>query len=180
MLNRNLEPEFLELEAGVKRFTIDRQRYFAGDLHMPPEELKDRLSANFKRLRNGGVKSVADNFRLNSLEAQFNSQLDLYNRKMRERELGGKRPVVPAEPAPPDPREGVVYGARGHENAVEILYKGLYLQSGNRTPPIDLERFRDYVGKQAETIRAKTGCDNIQFRVEIEEGKLKLKAKPIR
>lgn len=176
----NLDPEFNAVSSEITRFRVDVQRYFAGDLHIPPEELRDRIAASLKKLR-AGVRGAGDNFRLASIEAQFNSQVDLYTRKMRERELGGsRRPVRKEEEAEPDPRMGVVLGRSGPDNAVEILYKGLYLSAGQRNPNMDLERFRDYVGRQAEAIRAKTGCSDIQFRVEVEEGKLKLKAKPLR
>ncbi len=177
---RNLEKDFIEIGDAIHQFRVDMQRFFAGDVHIPPESQKDRLAARIRQLRNGGLRGVAENFRLSTLEAQFNSQVDFYNRKMREREQGGQRRPAAAEPPPPDPTQGVVYGQSGHASAVEILYKGLYLQSGNRNPSMDLERFREFVGKQAEAIRAKTGCSDIQFRVEVEDGKPKLKAKPVR
>lgn len=177
---RNLEKDFAEISDAIHHFRIEIQRYFAGDIHIPPETQKDRLAARIRQLRNSGLRGVAENFRLTTLESQFNSQVDFYNRKMREKEQGSQRRLVPEGPPPPDPSQGVVYGSKGHANAVEILYKGLYLQSGNRNPSMDLEKFREFVGKQAEAIRAKTGCSDIQFRVEIEEGKPKLKAKPVR
>lgn len=178
---RNLEKDFIEIADTIHQFRIEIQRYFAGDIHIPPETMKDKLALRIRQLRNSGLRGVAENFRLSTLEAQFNSQVDFYNRKMREKEQGGsRRTVAPAEPPPPDPTQGVVYGSGGHASAVEILYKGLYLQAGNRNPSMDLEKFREFVGKQAETIRAKTGCSDIQFRVEIEDGKPKLKAKPVR
>ena len=47
-------------------------------------------------------------------------------------------------------------------------------------PKMDLERFGAYLERQAESIRSKTGCREIQFRLAVEDGKMKLKAKPIR
>jgi hypothetical protein len=177
---RSLEHEFSAILSDINKFRVDILRFLAGDLHVPPEELRERIAGALKKLRNGGTRTVAEAFRLTTLEAQFNSQVDVYTRKLRERELGGGRRVARAEEPTPDASQGVVYGQSGHANAVEVLYKGLYLQSGNRTPAMDLERFRDYVSRQAEVIRSKTGCSDIQFRVEVEEGKLKLKAKPLR
>ena len=40
--------------------------------------------------------------------------------------------------------------------------------------------FRAYIDRQAEAIRKKTGCAEIQFRIAVEEGKMKLKARPLR
>jgi len=44
---------------------------------------------------------------------------------------------------------------------------------------MELEAFRGYISRQIESIRIKTGCDAVQFRLATEEGKLKLKAKPV-
>ena len=45
---------------------------------------------------------------------------------------------------------------------------------------MDIERFRSYIQHQAEVIRTKTGCREIQFRIAVQDGKMKLKARPIR
>ena len=167
------------LTRGIEEFRIDSLRYFAGDLKIPPEELKTQLSAQFRRLRAGGIKGVADNFRLSSLEARFNSQVDLYNRKMREREFGGQRAAGKPQ-GPPDPTRGVLVGRNGDANAVEVLYKGLYLSGGASNPGMDLEKFRSYIDRQAAVVRSKTGCEDIQFRIAVEGGKMKIKAKPVK
>ena len=177
--NASFEQEVHRLTQGIEQFRIDSLRYFAGDLKVPPEELKTQISSGFRRLRVGGIKGVADNFRLNSLEARFNSQIDLYNRKLREREQGGSRKVA-KQKAAPDPMRGVTLGKNGDSNAVEVLYKGLYLSGGSRNPSMDLEKFRSYIDRQAAVVRSKTGCEDIQFRIAVEDGKMKIKAKPVK
>ena len=174
-----LDQEVEILTRWIEQFRIDSLRYFGGDLKIPPEDLKTQITVKFRQIRTGGVKGVADNFRLNSLEARFNSQLDLYNRKLREREQGGARKAAKTQKAP-DPTQGVVVGSAGHSNAVEVLYKGLYLNSGSRNPGMDLEKFRSYIDRQAAVVRSKTGADNIQFRIAVEDGKMKIKAKPVK
>lgn len=175
----SIDQEVQVLTRWIEQFRIDSLRYFAGDLKLPPEELKTQITVRFRQIRTAGVKGVADNFRLNSLEARFNSQVDLYNRKLREREHGGARKKASAKPAP-DPMKGVLVGSRGDNNAVEVLYKGLYLSSGSGNPGMDLEKFRSYIDRQAQVVRSKTGCDNIQFRIAVEDGKMKIKAKPVK
>jgi len=174
-----LDLEIQKLARSIEQFRVDTLRYLAGDLKIPPEELKIHISARFRRIRQVGVKGVADNFRLNSLEARYNSQMDLYGRKLRERELGGARAPVKKKPKL-DPSKGVVVGSSGDNNAVEVLYKGLYLNSGARNPGMDLEKFRSYIDRQAAVVRSKTGCDNIHFRIAVEDGKMKIKAKPVK
>lgn len=168
-----------ELAKRIEQFRIDALRFFAGDLKLPPEALKETISTNIRSLRSQRSQGAAERFRLGSLEAKFNSQVDLYNRRMREREVGARRPPV-EDTAPPDPREGVVIGRSSDGNAVEVLYQGLYLGNGQRAPNMDLEKFRGYISRQADVIRAKTGCSDIHFRVAVEDGKMKIKAKPLK
>ena len=175
----DFEREVQLLTRGIEQLRIDTLRFLAGDLHIPPEELKTDLAKRFRNLRAQGVHGVAENFRLGSLEARFNSQVDLYNRRMREREQGSAKAASKPE-SPPDPMKGVTVGKNGDANAVEALYKGLYLSTGSRNPGMDLEKFRTYIDRQAEVVRSKTGADSIQFRIAVEDGKMKIKAKPIK
>ena len=59
--------------------------------------------------------------------------------------------------------------------AVAALYRGLY--SGSATS--DLERFRGYLASQVDAIRQRTGCEAVVFRIASEDGRLKLKARPV-
>ncbi len=176
---KQIEREITRLATTIEKFRIDAQRFFAGDLMAPPEELRDRIVVELRRLQASKLAGVAENFRLNTLEAQFNSQVELFGRRLRARETG--EGVRKAEPTVQhDPEKGVIVGPQARSGAVEALYKGLYLRTGTRNPQMDLERFRTYLGRQADTIRAKTGCAEIQFRIAEEGGKLKIKAKPVR
>lgn len=172
--------ELDRLASEVQQFRIDSQRFFAGDLPVPPDELRERILDHLRRLRNDPGKGVAESFRLSSLEAQLNAQLELHGRRLRERERGGRSPHGDRAERAPDPQRGVVIGETPDDTAVAVLYKGLYLRDGDRTPQVGLEQFRGYIDRQAALVRQKTGCSEIHFRVALEEGKMKLKAKPIR
>ncbi len=175
--HQQLDRAIERLAASIQRFRVDTQRFFAGDLKLPPDELRERIAADLRRLRSASLKGAAANFRLGSLEAKFQSHLDLYGRRLRARELGEKRLAAEVEAKRlPDPEKGVVLGPKGSPAAVDAIYQTLY----RRNPKMDLERFRTYIHRQADVIRAKTGCSDIQFRVAVQDGKMKLKAKPIR
>ncbi len=176
---KKIERQLDRLAASIQQFRIDSQRFFAGDLPLPPDELRERLIAELRRLRSANLKGAAATFRLGSLEAQLNSHLDLFTRRQREREQGPRR-IAEQGPSLADPETGVLVGRKAERGAVEALYKGLYLKSGTRNPKMDLERFRSYLDRQAEVIRSKTGCEEIQFRIAAQDGKMKLKARPIR
>jgi hypothetical protein len=174
-----VEGDIQRLAAAIQRFQIDTQRFFAGDLPQPPDELRERIQADLRRLRGANLRGAAANFRLGSLEARFNSHVELFGRRLRSREEARRLPPA-AEQKAPDAVQGVVIGSRADREAARALYQGLHSASGGGKPKMDLDRFRDYLDRQSETIRKKTGCAEIQFRIAVEDGKMKLKAKPIR
>ena len=168
-----LERKIEAVSRQIERFRIDAQRFLAGDLPLPPDELKDQIQNELRKLRNSKSRGTAHNFRLGSLEAKFNSHIALLGRRVRAREVGEARRPADAEPRY-DAVQGVVVGSNVAGGAAEALFNGL-----NR-PKMGIEKFQGYLAKQVETIRSKTGCSEVQFRVAVQDGKLKLKAKPIR
>ena len=167
------------LESAIRRFEIDSRRFFAGDLPAPPNDQRDKISRRIRRLRSSNLKGAAINFKLGTLEARFNSQLDLFGRRLRAREQG-ERHLRTAEPKQTlDPVKGVVVGPKESRAATQALYQGLYKSAG-ASPKMDLERFSAYIDRQAAAIRTKTGCSEIHFRIAVQDGKMKLKARPIR
>lgn len=172
---KRLERDLQALSRLVQQFRVQGQRFLVGDLPVPPDELREKIQTKLRKLRSGNLKGAAATFRLSSLEAQFNSQLDLFGRRLRGREEARRASAAAAEPRRRlDPVQGIVFGRELDPEATKALYSGL------PSPSMSLEKFHGYLGRQAEAIRAKTGCSEIQFRVAVQDGKLRLKAKPVR
>ena len=170
------------LADGIERWKIDFERFLAGARQLPPDEGRARIVKELRDLRAASIRSAADQFRLSALEARFNSYSELNNRRLRDREEGrGGRPATTSGIAGEkalDPMAGIVLTDRIEEASVEALYKALSSQP-SAAPAIDFATFRGYVARQIELIRIKTGCESVQFRIAAEDGKLKLKAKPV-
>lgn len=168
------------LQRDVRQLQIDFERFFNGGLPLPPEELRNRIQAQLRNLRNTNITAAVDNFRLNDLEARYNSYNEMYNRRLRDVEEGrGPHRVVAVVERPRfDPRGGIVFGPEIDSAAAEALYHGLVSGPGDG-PKFDLDSFQTYLRRQTEAIRQKTGCGEVQFRVAEEDGKLKLKARPV-
>jgi hypothetical protein len=166
----------------VERFRIDAERYFSGSLELPPEEQRNQVVRALRDLRSVSLRSAVEQFRMSSLEARFNTLSELYGRRLRDREEGRGAAARPREAAATkpryDPEAGIVFGREADGAAVEALFVGLARAGG--AARLDLESFRGYLEKQAAEIRAKTGAERVQFRLTQEEGKIKLKARPVR
>jgi hypothetical protein len=131
-------------------------------------------------LRSSPARGAAEQFRLSALEARFNTYAELNHRRLREREEGraGRTPVAAPHRAAHDAANGIVITDRLEADAVGALYAALAREQSG-TPSMALEVFRGYIARQIESIRLKTGAEAVQFRLASEEGKIKLKARPV-
>ncbi|HEX2252254.1 MAG TPA: hypothetical protein VHQ65_03180 [Thermoanaerobaculia bacterium] len=177
-MNGSIQPRLDRLELAIRELQIEFEKFFNGARATPPLDLRDEVQAEVRRLRNTNLHSVADSFRFAQVEARFTSLGEMFNRRLRLQEEG-RGPAAPAVVARTrlDPRRGVVLADRVETAAVEALYEGL-ARSGQR-PGFDLESFRLYLEKQVTSIRQRTGCHAVRFRLEPDGERLKLKAKPL-
>jgi hypothetical protein len=177
-----LEQRFERVDRRIQELKVLYNRYFAGDpqVPVPPDGLRAEIDGEMRRLRSMNMRRSVDNFRLGSLEAQLSSYTEMFQRRVRSIEAGK---VKPRHGTPPpagfrhDVEAGVVVDAGVDPEAVEALFQGLVKRNPGAT--MDLDTFRGYLEKQVTQIRGKTGCAAVQFRVVTEEGKVKLKAKPV-
>lgn len=170
-----------QLARDIRKLQVDFERFFNGGLPLPPEELRSHVQAQLRHLRNVSMASPVDSFRLGDLEARYNSYNELFNRRVRDIEEG-RRPshkvFAFVEKTRFNARDGIVFGSEIEPEAAEALYHGL-ASGGGEGPRFDLDSFQAYLKRQTASIREKTGCDEVQFRVAEEDGKLKLKARPV-
>ncbi|HEX6200310.1 MAG TPA: MXAN_5187 C-terminal domain-containing protein [Thermoanaerobaculia bacterium] len=170
------------LNRDIVQMRILADRFFNGapGVSFPDvERERTRIQAELRRLRNAQLTGVEEHFRLSSLEGKFNSYSERFQRRVRRMEEGTPLAGPRSERAErPDARAGVVLDDRMDRGAVEALYESLLDASGGR-PRFDLDSFRTYLDRQLSAIRTKTGCERVVFRVAEEDGKTKLKARPV-
>ncbi len=169
-----------QIERDIQQLRIDFERFLSGALPFPPEDQRTRIQNLLKGLRNTTLRSAVEGFRLGVLEARFNSYNELFNRRVREREEGRRIARAATTPPPPrfDPLRGIVIDGKVDPHAAEALYSALSAGSGGG-PNFDLATFQTYLERQTAALRGKTGCAAVQFRLAEEDGKLKLKARPV-
>ncbi len=164
-----------QLERDLRQLELDYNRYFAGSLELPPELFQKDLRARLRSLRGQPVKGVADRFRLNALTDRFNVLSEHFHRRLRELETGGE-PRRAADERGYDPHQGIVLDGVPSPEALRALYDALYGQDAGATP---FPTFRDLLLRQLDTLRAKSGCVRVRVRVELADGRPRLKARPV-
>lgn len=171
------------LDRDLRMLRVEFERFFnrAPGVEYPDlERERSRIGAELRRLRNSKFQGVEVGFRLSTLEAKYASYSELFRRRVRQIEEGvpfaGRRP---GRADGPDPGRGVVVAGAVEDATVAALYEGLQRRGGSG-PRFDLASFRTYLERQLDTIRTKTGCERVVFRIAEEDGKMKLKARPVR
>jgi hypothetical protein len=174
----DLRQQLNQLDQMLRTLQIDYERFLSGALVTPPEDREQEVAHALRDLR-VQTRSPADGFRLSALEARFNSYRELFKKRLRESEIG-LRPKRPAEIAAArrDPHEGVTVSRRVDGDWAAALFQGLY--GGGNTPAIDLDTFHGYLERQVATLRERTGCTSVRLRIVEADGKMKLRAKPLK
>ncbi|MDY7093344.1 MAG: hypothetical protein SX243_10280 [Acidobacteriota bacterium] len=176
---QSMDGDFQRFERDLKRLRVEFEKFFNGALAVPPEDQQQRLANELRRMRTTPQMTSAESFRLNGLEARFNSYCELFGRRQRDLEEGRTAAAKRAAMAQrADPEAGMTVRENLSSEVVEALFEGLC--RGAEPPRFDLDTFGRYLGKQLDQIREKSGNQAVQFRVERDGTKMKLKAKPIR
>jgi hypothetical protein len=179
----SIETELNLVDKRITSLRIEYERFFAGDLKLPPLETRRRLEEKLKSLGNGEIERAADRFRLQTIESRYNSLRELWEKRLKAREEGirlrGRVEAAAAEaalnaaaasPVKPVKRVDMTPLFQRYVSAREAL--------GEDVGKLKYERFEELVRKQAEEIRKKTGCKRLLFEVQTVDGRVRLVGRP--
>jgi hypothetical protein len=192
------DDELDKLEEDSRKLKNKYDQFFSGITKMPPTHERHLLEVYIHELSKKKIRENARRFRLSQLLSRYNQYREMWGRKMREREEGPldfrrrKAALVAPPPtererqtarvtsAPADPYVvRMTPGSNGDE--IKKLYNEIereHVKLG-KTPSISYEQLAAMVQKQSDVVRERYHVDAVAFRVDVVDGKVKLKAKPI-
>jgi hypothetical protein len=193
------DDELDKLEEDIRKIKNKYDQFFSGIQKLPPLHERRLLEVYIHELGKQKMRDNTRRFRYGQLLTRYNQLRELWGRKMREREEGPidfrRRAAALREPAPPmpppvapaprvtsakaDPYVTVTPSSNGEE--IQRLFGDIekeQLKLG-RLPNITIEQLKTMVQKQSDLVRAKYHVAAVAFRVDVVDGKVKLKAKPI-
>lgn len=174
------DTQIASIEREIRLLRVEFDRFMAGAVRLPPEELRSVIEREIRTLRQGKLRTSVERFRLSTLEASFNTLCELHGRRLRDVESGRiVRPKALERQVKLDATRGFRIGDQPNRPAIEALYDKLYGSNG-RGNKADFGSFENHVTKQVAKLRKKTGCKQVHLRVAREGKTLKLKAKPVR
>jgi hypothetical protein len=204
-----VDDELESLNVRIRQLRVQFDLFFSGALPKPPLEVRDVLDKEIKRVGAVREMKLAQRFLYNTLLNRWNIFTELWNKKLKEREEGVRTPVVarrraaerqesplgtspdaaavPRRPpgAPPERRLLARAAIREVVDISGVEMKAFYKSflearqeaGGGKAP--SYEKFCEQLQKQVRTLREKTACEKVDFRLYLEENKVSLKAMPV-
>jgi hypothetical protein len=188
------------MEKSIRLLQIEWEKFFGGVERKPPNELKTRVEAMVRRYANQEIRNNTERFRYQNLASRYNVFSELWMKRLRAMEEGrvvgmhGSRAPVPstlelpsaqtaaAMARPQAPSEFRVKDPAGDDAAVRRLFDGFLeaRKAAGETAPVKYESFQKIINQQATRILTEKGAQAVDFRFETKDGKVSLKAKPVR
>jgi len=173
------------LEKSIAALKLDYERFFSGDVKVPPVPDRKSVEQVLRRIGNAPVEKVAERFRLQAIQSRFTTLSDLWEKRLLAREEGRGPVRLPGRPRPLDagaPRPagdasspGSVKGSgRGDLKSLFDRYCAARAAAGEDASRLRFDRFEELVKKQAAEIRKVTGATRLAFDVQTRDGKVRL------
>jgi hypothetical protein len=173
------------LEQSITALKLDYERFFSGDLKVPPMPAKKSVEQVLRRMRDAAVEKAAERFRVQDLQTRFTVLSERWAKRLIAREEGrgpvrpptrlrlAERPALsPAGDAgAPAPVKGSGPGAL---RSLFDRYCAARAAAGEDVSRLRYDRFEELVKKQAAEIRRATGATRLAFDVQTRDGKVRL------
>lgn len=197
-----VQDEVERIEEDIKLLRIAYEKYFAGIERVEPTKERKAVKTAVRRLAGEQSRNTARRFRVQSLQASLITYESYWTRVCRQMEEGTFRrdrwrlarmqttesdASAPAAAPPVDPREAPEVHAPPsaelqYPPSLRKLHEALVAARAKvgDTRPLSIEALAATVRKQVADIKTRFGCDSVEFKVAVKDGKVVLKAAPKR
>ncbi len=178
------EQDISRLENDINRLKFEYDQYFMGIEKIEPIKKREEVERFIRNLSSRVIRNTALRFKLSALTARYNTFLQYWIRIVRQIEDGtyqrdkfrSQIKEKLATPAMSDKEKR----AAPSEGFQEVYQQ--YLEAKKRckedVSSLSLEKLSNTLKRQIPQIKEKYKCQQVDFKVVIEEGKAKLKAIP--
>jgi Zn-dependent oligopeptidase len=191
-----VDEELTLLESHLRRLKIEYEIFFNSPQKRPPADLEWKVLALLRKFSDGGGRlNFSQRFRYNEIAQRYAVYSDLWRKKARIREEGYRRPqdaLLSVQGVRPEEHEAahkaygvhhdepfVVTDVKSEREKVEKLFIALSdakKKAGEKVSG-SLDSFSTFVQKKTQQIRKQYGCEQVEYSVDIADGKVKLTAR---
>jgi hypothetical protein len=191
------------LEKSIRQLQIEWEKFFSGLERKPPIDLRTKLEATVRRYSNAEIRNNAERFRFQNLASRYQAFAELWAKRLRAMEEGrplglhGKAAAMAPPPHSPHPSPAVgermapvaratnevrVKDPTADTEAVRSLFDRFLeaRKQAGESGAVKFESFQKIIAQQSTRILSEKGASAVDFRLETKDGKVSLKAKPVR
>ncbi len=178
------------LDTKIKQLKFEYNLYFTGSRPREPVMLRGEVQKLVTRYSNTGISNTAQRFKFNTITSRYFSlrrqwdailkqiedgtyKLHIFKANLRER-------MVEAQPNGAPAREPSRDETTGGGTDLFEAYTKARQDCGEDPKGLTRDKLAQLVEQQRSAIRLRFGCDEVRFRVVVENGKAKLKATPVK
>jgi hypothetical protein len=199
-----IDDELSVLEDQLRRLKIEYDIYFGGGAKKPPAEIEWKVKNLLKKFSDGNRMNYTQRFRYSTLQQRYALYNSLWQQKLQIKEEGYRRPqdaylgIQGLRDHEQHEAEKAIkhHGAileeenkpfsiacadpRGETRDVEALFNALSqarTKAGEKSSA-NIDSFKKFVQQKTTEIRKQYGCQAVEYSIEMQAGKVKLKAKP--
>lgn len=189
-----------ELESDIEALRVAYDKYFLGVDRMPPTRARERLERKLRNLEHTPFRVTSLRFRMASLRARFITYahywtrlLDQVERGVSRRDLAmkaaaartqpGATPEGPSAIAPSAPVAATppVRALVDEDNVRDVFERFVAAKraAGEPTEGMTLPAFLRKLSRDAPKLAEQHGGRALRFEVEVREGKVRVRARPV-
>lgn len=199
-----IDEELNLLDSNLRRLKIEYEIFFSNPTKRPPTDVEWRVLNQLRKFSDGGKMSFSQRYRYNEIAQRYAIYSDLWRKKSRIREEGYRRPQdailsVQGVREAEHEKEHHVYGVSHpvdqttedkpftiqcsdpvtESDRVQRLFNALSeaKQKSGEQVSTNIDSFSSFVRKKTAEIRKQYGCHSVEYSVEVQDGKARLKAK---
>ena len=196
-----VDEELSQLEDNLRKLKVEYDAYFGGGLKRPPIDTEWRVKTLVKKYGDANI-NFAQRFRYRALAHRYAVFSDLWRTKLKIREEGYRRPqdallgiqglrteqehaakdaLAVAEPEQHPPLHLACRAPGEQKHQIRQLYDELLAarsRNGEPLPESGFDSFFGFIERKVEDVRSSAHCSAVEFWVESEDGRAKLKFQP--
>lgn len=171
------------LDSKLQQLKLDYEHYFLGSRPTEPQALRSECQKLVQQISGQRIQNTALRFRFNGLNARFQTHKRQWDNILRQIDAGTyERHVFKARLH--ERERGIVDDAPGRAGGPSggartdlfASYRDAAMACGQDVSKLTADKLDRVIAKQRAAVQEKLGCSDVDFRVVVQDGKVKLKA----
>jgi hypothetical protein len=191
------DEDLSQLEKDIRQLKIEYEQYFGGGRSRPPADIEWRIEQIIKKYgERGGNMTFGQRFRYSGLAQTHARFREVFRKRLKQKEegtvvrhFGAAAKAIEAERKGSKKAPRVAEGSRtsvllseperemAKARKLYEAFRSAKEEAGENTQKLTPDAFQEFLQRKATELRAKNGDKKIEFVVNIENGKVQLKAR---